>query len=278
MSPGRQWGQREFQGTRMMSIRATPTPLAVTWSTAGCESRARTLAEGLHAVLVRPDGPFLDGALALAVKPNGLQLEAPGERDLGVVRLDFVEGRNGHRRRFGGGRGQPLARAVGLKQGRIPSVLDATAGSGRDAFVLAALGCRVMLVERSPVIAALLEDALARAAADAGTAPVIARMTLVRAEAVECMAALSEADRPDVVYLDPMYPHRTKTALVKKEMRMFRRLVGDDQDSPRLLSGALAVARQRVVVKRPAKAEPVAGPRPTMAIRSPNTRYDVYII
>ena len=261
----------------MMQTPGIQSPVAVTYSDPGCEHRARMLSERLRVTLIEPGAPFPEGALALVAAPGGVQLEAPGERGLGAVRIDFVEGKNAHRRRFGGGRGQPLARAVGLKKGRTPAVLDATAGSGRDAFVLAALGCRVTLVERSPVIAALLEDALVRAAADAEAAPVIARMTLVNAEAVEYMRALGEADCPDVVYLDPMYPHRRKTALVKKEMRMFRRVVGDDPDSPSLLKAGLAVARQRVVVKRPAAAPPIVGPAPTAAIQSPNTRYDLYI-
>ncbi|MDP2105284.1 MAG: class I SAM-dependent methyltransferase, partial [Desulfobulbaceae bacterium] len=84
--------------------------------------------------------------------------------------------------------------------------------------------------------------------------------------------------RPEVVYLDPMYPHRTKSALVKKEMRILRLLVGDDPDAPKLLAAALACARERVVVKRPIKAEPITGPTPSMAIIGKTGRFDVYLI
>src|SRR5690606_40499174 len=101
---------------------------------------------------------------------------------------DFEEGALAYRRLHGGGRGQPVARAVGLKPGIYPKVLDATAGLGRDAFVLAALGCEVVMLERSPIIAALLEDALRRAMLEPGVAPVASRMQLIPAEARQWLA------------------------------------------------------------------------------------------
>jgi 16S rRNA (guanine1516-N2)-methyltransferase len=206
------------------------------------------------------------------------RLELRALHSEGPVYVDFVGGAVGHRRSFGGGRGQEIAKAVGLKKGATPSVLDATAGLGRDAFVLASLGCPVTLIERSPVVAALLEDGLARAAQDTEVAPIAARMQLLCGNAAQLMAQLEEAERPDVVYLDPMYPHRRKSALVKKEMRLFREVVGEDPDADALLPTALAVARQRVVIKRPDYAEPMAGRVPTMSIRTKNNRFDVYVI
>jgi 16S rRNA (guanine1516-N2)-methyltransferase len=191
--------------------------------------------------------------------------------------VDFVAGRAAHRRRFGGGRGQPLARAVGLKGGANPRVVDATAGLGRDAFVLACLGAQVTLIERAPVLAALLEDGLQRAARDPELAAIVtAHMRLVHDNAIHWLSHCEEAQRPEVVYLDPMYPHRTKSALVKKEMRALRALVGDDEDADQLLTAALACAKKRVVVKRPKGAPPLAGPRPGSCVESKNTRYDLY--
>lgn len=206
------------------------------------------------------------------------RLELRALHSEGPVYVDFVGGAVGHRRRFGGGRGQEIAKAVGLKKGATPSVLDATAGLGRDAFVLASLGCPVTLIERSPVVAALLEDGLARAQQDAEVAPIAARMQLLCGNAAELMAQLEEAERPDVVYLDPMYPHRRKSALVKKEMRLFREVVGEDPDADALLPAALACARLRVVVKRPDYAEPMAARTATMSIATKNHRFDVYVI
>ncbi|MEJ1354920.1 MAG: class I SAM-dependent methyltransferase [Candidatus Sedimenticola sp. (ex Thyasira tokunagai)] len=215
--------------------------------------------------------------LLLVKTDQRLELRESGKKAPGPVYIDFLSGKSAHRRRFGGGRGQPLARAVGLKQGRTPSVLDATAGLGRDAFVLASLGCEVCMVERSPVIAALLEDALLRAQDDAEVSVIVSRMKLLCGDAKEQLLALPQEAWPDVVYMDPMYPHREKSALVKKEMRTFRALVGDDEDSAELLEAARKVARNRVVVKRPAKAATLDEIKPSMAITSPNTRYDVYL-
>ncbi|HXH02210.1 MAG TPA: class I SAM-dependent methyltransferase [Candidatus Competibacteraceae bacterium] len=202
----------------------------------------------------------------------------PLEERCGPIYVDFLGGTLGWRRRHGGDQGQALARAVGLKGGQRPDVLDATAGLGRDGFVLACLGARVRLVERSPIIAALLEDGLQRALADPELGPLLsARLTLTPGSGSAVMAALAEDQRPEVVYLDPMYPHRDKSALVKKEMRVLRRLVGDDEDAPALLTAALRCARHRVVVKRPRLAPVLEGPRPSHAITAKSTRYDVYL-
>jgi 16S rRNA (guanine1516-N2)-methyltransferase len=218
-----------------------------------------------------------DAPLHLTVSAAGLSLSLTGPDAPGPVRVDFIAGRLGYRRARISARGEPLARAVGLRGDERPSVVDATAGLGRDAFVLASLGCRVTLVEREPVIAALLEDGLARAAREPGLADAVARMHLVRGNARDYLSDLDETARPDVVYLDPMYPHRGKSALVKKEMRVFRALAGDDADAPEILDAALRVARRRVVVKRPARAEPLGGRRPTHQIPGKTTRFDVYV-
>ncbi|MEK6749661.1 MAG: class I SAM-dependent methyltransferase [Pseudomonadota bacterium] len=193
------------------------------------------------------------------------------------IRVDFVDGRLGYRRVHGGGKRQPLARAIGIKDATRPHVLDCTAGLGRDAMVLANLGCTVTLVERSPIIAALLEDGLRRALANPATADLAARMHLHGGcEAVAYMQALAPQDYPDVVYLDPMYPHREKSALVKKDMRALRAVVGDDMDAPNCLHWAMRIARRRVVVKRPKGAPTLDATPPQASIHSDNTRYDLY--
>ena len=191
--------------------------------------------------------------------------------------IDFTEGKNRHRRLFGGGKGQPLAKAVGMKKGAVPSVLDVTAGMGRDAFVLATLGCTVTMVERSPVISKLLENALQRAALDADISTIIARMCLYHADSLDYLESMDDDDKPDVIYLDPMYPHRDKSALVKKEMRIFRAVVGDDFDSDRLLELARSKALRRIVVKRPKGAGYLCAMKPHSEVASKNTRYDIYL-
>ena len=193
----------------------------------------------------------------------------------GPVFIDFVAGKLAHRRQFGGGKKQPLARAIGLSSKKTPNVIDATAGMGRDSFVLASLGCKVQMIERSPVVAAMLEDALDRARQDVEASLIADRLSVICVDACDY---LSEAGSADVIYLDPMYPEKRKSAAVKKDMRALQMLVGPDQDSQRLLKIALLKAKHRVVVKRPKQAEPLEGQQPNSSISSPNTRYDIYSI
>lgn len=216
-----------------------------------------------------------EAELALQLGQAGLQLVDLSENAPGPVRVDFVEGAVAHRRLFGGGAGQMIAKAVGLQPGIRPTVVDATAGLGRDAFVLAQLGCAVTLIERNPLIAALLEDGLQRAMVDTEVASIVAHMRLLCGDAIELLRQW-QAEPPQVVYLDPMFPHRDKSALVKKEMRLFRPVVGDDDDAPALLEAALALATHRVVVKRARKAPAIAGPKPAYVLEGNSSRFDIY--
>jgi 16S rRNA (guanine1516-N2)-methyltransferase len=212
---------------------------------------------------------------ALQLSREGLQLVELGPQAPGPVRVDFVSGPVAHRRLFGGGGGQMIAKAVGIQAGIRPLLLDATAGLGRDAFVLAELGCKVTLIERQPVIAALLEDGLRRAKDDPEVAAIVSQMHLLCGNAIELMNNWS-GEAPQVIYLDPMFPHRDKSALVKKEMRLFRPLVGDDDDAPALLQAALALATHRVVVKRSRKAPAIAGEQPGYVLEGKSSRFDIY--
>ena len=216
--------------------------------------------------------------LILVVKSDRIELRQPGTSAPGPVYADFVSGKSAYRRRHGGGRRELLAKAVGVKHGWLPSVIDATAGLGRDAFVLASLGCSLTLLERSPIIATLLSDAFNRARAAAPELQrIIQRMELKCADAIKYLKCEVTPEQAEVIYLDPMYPHRRKHALVKKEMRLLRLLVGDDADSSKLLGQAREIAKYRVVVKRPAGSEYIAGESPSAEIKGTNTRYDLYI-
>ena len=223
--------------------------VAVTFSVPAQQLQAEQLAATLGLPLV-VEADAVD--YLLRCTETHLQLEQPHTR-IGGVYADFVTGKVGHRFRHGGGKGQVIAKAVGLNKGEPPTVLDLTAGLGRDAFVLASLGCDVTMVERSPIVAALLRDGLERATHAAELAAVIVRMRLIEADAAETMRVLEE--RPKVCYLDPMYPHSKKSALPGKEMLLFREVVGSDPDADQLLELARAVATRRVVVKRTRKAE-----------------------
>lgn len=213
--------------------------------------------------------------MALAMTPAGLELRKQDEPKLGGIRVDFVAGALAHRRRFGGGRGEAVAKAVGVKGSYLPDVVDATAGLGRDAFVLAAIGCRVRMLERHPVVAALLDDGLQRGYQDAEIGVWLReRLTLLHASSLAALDELSP--RPAVVYLDPMYPHRQKSALVKKEMRVFQTLVGADLDADGLLLPARRLATKRVVVKRPDYAPPLAEVATLSAVVTKSHRFDIY--
>ncbi|HWD13263.1 class I SAM-dependent methyltransferase [Pseudochrobactrum sp. sp1633] len=189
--------------------------------------------------------------------------------------VDFVGGAVGHRFRSNEGRGQALAKAAGLVRGATPDIVDATAGLGRDAFLLASLGAKVTLIERSEKMHALLAEGLKRAAAEGGRyAETVARMTLLFGDSCALLPEL----KPQVVLVDPMHPPRGNTALVKKEMRQIREIVGTDPDAERLMQVALEVAQNRVVLKWPLRAEPMAGIRkPSHQILGKSTRYDVFV-
>ncbi|CAK9886722.1 MAG: Ribosomal RNA small subunit methyltransferase J [Candidatus Erwinia impunctatus] len=212
---------------------------------------------------------------ALVFTGERLELRKCDEPKLGGVFVDFVSGTQAHRRRFGGGRGEAVAKAVGIKGNYLPDIIDATAGLGRDAFVLAALGCRVRMLERHPVVAALLDDGLQRGYQDSEIGGWLReRLSLIHASSFEALQQVTEP--PDVVYLDPMYPHRQKSALVKKEMRLFQMLIGADDDADTLLAPACRLAKKRVVVKRPDYAPPLAGQATLAAIVTKSHRFDIY--
>jgi 16S rRNA (guanine1516-N2)-methyltransferase len=189
--------------------------------------------------------------------------------------IDFAGGAVGYRFRRGGERGHPLVRAAGIRKDRIPSIVDATAGLGRDAFLLASAGASVTLIERSAKVHALLQDALARAAAESSElAEVVARMTLIHGDARALLPEL----RPDVVIVDPMHPQRRGTALVKQEMRQLSAIVGADEDADELMRIALAAARERVVLKWPLRAAPLLeAPKPSHQFAGKTVRYEVFV-
>jgi 16S rRNA (guanine1516-N2)-methyltransferase len=210
----------------------------------------------------------------LHLLPEHLALDQLNDPKQGIVFVDFVSGATAHRRKFGGGKGQAIAKAVGLKAGVQIDVIDATAGLGRDAFVLASLGCNVTMVERSPVAAALLDDGLQRAYMNLEIGQWMQqRMRLHFGSGVDYL----KENQTDVVYLDPMFPHKKKSALVKKEMRVFQGVVGADLDADNLLDVALAAAKYRVVVKRPDYAPFLNDKKPSMSIKTKKNRFDVYV-
>jgi 16S rRNA (guanine1516-N2)-methyltransferase len=211
--------------------------------------------------------------LHLAVTAERLELRSTAPDGPGPVYAEFIAGAMGYSRRVSGSR--LLFQAVGFQAGP-PSVVDATAGLGQDAFLLAWMGCRVTAVERSPIVAALLQNGLRRSMRIPELQNVIRdRLQFVVGDARSFLKELPVSRIPGVVYLDPMYPTRGKSALGRKEMAVLRRIVGHDEDAGELLAIARSVARRHVVVKRMRHAPPLA-PQPTRVYRGNTTRYDVY--
>lgn len=215
-------------------------------------------------------------SLALVLTKERLELRKLDEPKLGAIAVNFVDGTMAHRRKFGGGRGEAVAKAVGIKGDYVPTVIDATAGLGRDAFVLAAVGCKVLLVERNPIVAALLEDGLNRAYQDLEIGEFM-QERMILADVRNISQLDPKLQFADVVYLDPMYPHKQKSALVKKEMRVFQHLVGADLDSDDFFAPAKTLARKRVVVKRPDYAPFLAEQKPDFSQVTKNHRFDIYL-
>jgi 16S rRNA (guanine1516-N2)-methyltransferase len=237
---------------------------------------AHALAAEMGIPLARKDSKEFQ--FLLICSADGLSLKQTDKNGPGPIMVSFTGSTMEYRLKHGGGRSQALARAIGLKKGWQPAVIDTTAGLGRDGFVLAYLGCQVHMLERSPILAAMLKDGLQRARRAAHTAETAGRIRLTLTDSKEFLQKLKQQDRSDVIYLDPMYPERTKSSLVKKEMRMLRGLAGDDQDAEKLLDIALQCATNRVVVKRPRLAETLGDTTPSHAITGKTSRFDVYLI
>ena len=213
----------------------------------------------------------------LQVSVNGISMQLTGKRAPGPVSVDF--GASDMRHRRGAGHNELLGKAVGIGKKQGLSVIDATAGLGRDSFVLADLGAQVTLCERHPVVAAMLRSGLdlAQGSTDPWLAVAAARMSLVTGDARELPA--ERIDGCDVIYLDPMFPQRDKRAAVKKEMALFQFLLQAESDSnEELLHWALDRPVARVVVKRPPRAAPLADVAPSHSIRGKAVRYDVHVL
>lgn len=200
----------------------------------------------------------------LSVMPDKLVLLVQG---FAPLYADFNSKVTSRRREAG--KAQGLIRACRPCKGL--RIVDATAGWGRDAALLAHFGAEVVMVERHPIMAALLADALKRLHHSNHEA---LRLSLVCTDAVSYLQSLAPTAYPDVVYIDPMHPERQKSALVKKDMQVLQRLIGMDEDAQTVLQQALCFTRQRVVVKWPQHLPPLGSPN--HSIHGKTVRFDIY--
>jgi 16S rRNA (guanine1516-N2)-methyltransferase len=185
------------------------------------------------------------------------------DEEMGRLHLDFLNSvdyvRKAHR-----GKSELIAKAVGLPKGP-QKVFDATVGLAQDAWFLSQLGADVEGCERSPVVYLLLKDAIDRAGVE--------HLKVHFGDSIEYIQKNSQ--NFSVIYIDPMFPEKKKSALPRKEMRIFRKWVGEDPDSDQLLQTALQSSVERVVVKRPMKASPMTA-GPIHSFEGQTVRYDLY--
>ena len=212
----------------------------------------------------------------LQMRDQRLELVDQDNLEMTPIVIDFISGKTAYRRKYGHVGGEAISKAVGLKKGHRPNIVDATAGWGRDAFVLATLGCRVHMIERSELIAKLLEDGLRRAEQDEKIGELMKdRLSLSFGDSQQEL--LNTPFEPEVIYLDPMFPHKEKSALVKKDMQILQDIAEQDTDADALLHLALTIATNRVVVKRPSTADFLAEIKPTTSIKTKKHRFDIYL-
>ena len=229
----------------------------------------RAEAEGLAARLgLTLSDALPQDAAALVFEPEGLTLR----RGALSVRGDFTQMLP--RLRTQNLRSELLVRAVkGRGASRPLRVADATAGLGEDAILLAAAGHTVQMFEQNPVIAAMLRDALARAAQEPALAEIVGRMTLTEGDSVALLPALT----PDAVILDPMFPERKKSGLIGKKLQLLQVLERPCADEAALLRAAEAARPERIVIKRPQKGPYLAGRTPGYSLMGKAIRYDVIV-
>ena len=244
-----------------------PEGLAVVCDQSACSDTAEFLAERLHAPLRTPGSsdvgemPFVlrVGVEGISLAGQGMEIRPDLSKMIPRLRKDRLSR-------------ELLVRAARIRGCDHPRAVDATAGLGEDSLLLAAAGFSVRMFERNPVVEVLLEDALARAADLPELAEAMSRMSLEEADAIEALGAMR--DEVELVYLDPMFPSRTKSSAVKKKFQLMHMLEGPCDDQKELLAAALGAASRKVVVKRPSKGAYLAGVMPSYSIEGKAVRYD----
>ncbi len=172
--------------------------------------------------------------------------------------------------------GEMLIKAAKLKgMDHTPIAVDMTAGLGEDAFLLAGAGCNVIMFEQDEVIASLLEDAIKRGKEIVEIKDVMDRMTLIKGDSIEGVKSLDVI--PDIVYLDPMFPQRQKSGLIKKKFQIIHELEKPCSNGADLLNAAISTKAKKIIVKRPQKGENLVDIKPNYTISGKAIRYDVYI-
>ena len=236
------------------------------------EDRARSLAEAFGAEFISAYRIPGDGELLLSAGREGLILEGSGMTMKGDLTSMIPRLRESNLR------GELLVKASGISrkgetaEEKTRFAVDATAGMGEDSLLLAAAGFRVLLFEKDPVIAALLKDSLERAAIKPELKEITARMELIAGDSIKAMEEMAQS--PDLIFLDPMFPERKKSGLVKKKFQLLHHLEEPCEDEDALLNAAIKAAPGRIVIKRPLKGPYLCGIKPDFSMPGNSVRYD----
>lgn len=212
----------------------------------------------------------IDG-FVLIYSDDKLQLACSDDAFNKRLVVDFFSGKLGFRLAHANTKNELIAKAVGIKPGFRPTVVDATAGLGRDGVLLACLGCEVTLVEQNPMIAALLADGLRRLSEKRSDL----NIKLMYQDSRQYLSDIDMADYPDVIYLDPMFPERRSHAKVKQDLQWLQRIVTNNQDPLSLLTCSRSIAKRRVVLKRP-RISPLLV-KPDVQYMGSSSRFDVFL-
>ncbi len=183
--------------------------------------------------------------------------------------LDFRQGNYRHRQQAIGK--EPLLNAVKIQKKLPKTLIDATPGVMKDSFMLASRGIEIIAIERNPLLYIMVKKALSHFNTDTDKVSIDYHFGDAK--------ALLANFHADIIYLDPMYPPKRKSAQVKKEMQILHQVIGADSDSDELFH----VAKQqhtRLVVKRPSYATPIADSKPSFSYATDKrgaTRFDIYL-
>jgi 16S rRNA (guanine1516-N2)-methyltransferase len=251
-----------------MKIPAILPKIGVSASTECVIVAAQKLADELKLPFIIHDTSAYDYVLLMT--PAYLCLKKTCVKQAPLV-IDFLSAQISYRQKRISFKNELVAKALGVKKSAAPIIIDATGGLARDSFIMASLGFEVQMIERNPIIHALLADGLIRGRLKNAA---LERIHLIKANAIDWLPTL---ESPDIIYLDPMFPTRKKSALPKQEMLIFHDIVGGDPDSEQLFQTALTCARMRVVVKRPRLADYLAGKVPSFSHTGSSCRFDVYL-
>jgi len=216
-----------------------------------------------------------NASISLIMNHDSLELYNRENTKQKPIKVDFTSKKNNYRCFHFKKKNEVLSKVIGIKKSYFPSILDVTAGLGNDAFMFSFLGCQVTMIERNPIVAALLKDGLQRGYEDKKIGYWLKKRLRLIVEDSFNMFKMP-ISKPDIIYLDPMYPSHHKKSLPKKNMQIFRKLIGYDFNSEKLLNISRKLAKNRIIVKRPHYAKPLSEDKVNFIITTRNHRFDIY--